>query len=79
MTGNSKHPVARSDSWLDNATMERWDITFISNDDFRKAITCYIVWDHPCWGVFDVDEFCKALSGEPSELASKVLVFTVLS
>jgi hypothetical protein len=79
MIGASKHLAARSDSRLDEATTERWSITFISDDNFRKVLTSYIVWDHPCWGVFDVNEFCKALSGKPSELASKVLVFAVLA
>lgn len=79
VTGTLKHAIARTDSRLQNATTERWGITFISDDDFRKVMTSYIVWDHPCWGVFDVDEFCKALSGKPSELASKLLVFAVLS
>jgi hypothetical protein len=75
----SKHPVARSDSRLDSATTERWGITFISDDDYRKVLTSYLVWDHPCWGVFDINEFCKAVSGQPSELASKLLVFAVLA
>jgi hypothetical protein len=77
--GASKHPVARSDSRLDGATTRRWGITFISDDNFRKVLTSYIVWDHPCWGTFDINEFCKAVSGEPSELASKMLVFAVLA
>jgi hypothetical protein len=75
----SKHPVARSDSRLDGAATRRWGITFISDDNFRKVLTSYIVWDHPCWGVFDINEFCKAVSGEQSELASKMLVFAVLA
>jgi hypothetical protein len=79
VTGASKQTVAQSDSRLDKATTERWGITFMSDDDFRKVLTSYIVWDHPCWGVFDINEFCKALSGEPSELASKLLVFAVLT
>jgi hypothetical protein len=77
--GASKYPVAQSDSRLDEATTERWGITFISDNDFRKVLTSYVVWDHPCWGVFDINEFCKAVSGEPSELASKLLVFAVLA
>jgi hypothetical protein len=76
---SSKRPVARSDPRLDNATTERWGITFISDDVFRKVITSYLVWDHPCWQVFDVDEFCKAVSGHDSELASKLLVTAVLA
>jgi hypothetical protein len=64
---------------LDEATTERRGIKSISDDNFRKVLTSYIVWYHPCWGVFNVNEFCKALSGKPSELASKVLVFAVLA
>lgn len=79
MVGTLKHPVAKSDSRLDNATTERWDIDFISDNDFRKVMTSYIVWDHPCWGVFDINEFCIALCGKPSELASRLLVVTVLA
>jgi hypothetical protein len=75
----SRHPVARSDSRLDEATTERWGVTFISDDTFRKVLTSYLVWDHPCWGVFDINEFCKAISGKPSELASRMLVFAVLA
>jgi hypothetical protein len=77
--GPSKHPVARSDSRLDDAKTEVWGIKFISDDDFRKVLTSYIIWDHPCWGVFDVNEFCEALSGKPSELSSRLLVFAVLA
>jgi len=79
MIAGSKHPVARSDARLDNATTERWGITFISDDIFRKVITSYLVWDHPCWAICDTDEFCEALSGKPSELASKLLVMVVLA
>jgi hypothetical protein len=77
--GPSKHPVARSDSRLDDAKTKVWGIKFISDDDFRKVLTSYIIWDHPCWGVFDVNEFCEALSGKPSELSSRLLVFAVLA
>lgn len=76
---SSKHPVARSDPRLDNAATERWGITVISDDVFRKVMSSCLVWDHPCWPVFDADEFCKALSGNDSELASKLLVMTVLA
>lgn len=76
---SKKHPVARSDPRLDNATTERWDITIISDDIFRKVITSYMVWDHSCWEVFDTDDFCAGLSGEPSELVSKLLVMVVLA
>jgi hypothetical protein len=79
VTGTVKHPVAQSDSRLDLATTERWGITFISDDLFRKVMTSYIIWDHPCWGVFDINEFCEALAGKPSELASRLLVFAVLT
>lgn len=76
---SSKHPVARSDPRLDNATTERWGITVISDDVFRKVMTSYLVWDHPCWPVFDVDEFCEALSGKDSDLSSKLLVMVALA
>ncbi|GAB7323616.1 hypothetical protein MBLNU13_g07104t1 [Cladosporium sp. NU13] len=75
----SKHPVANIDPRLENASTERWGITYISDNDFRKFMTSYIVWDHPCWAVFDDDDFCKALSGEASELASKLLIMAVLA
>lgn len=42
-------------------------------------MTSYIVWEHPCLAVFDIDDFCQALSGEASELASKLLVMSVLA
>ena len=77
--GVPKHPVARSDPWLDNATTERWGITFISDDILRKVMTCYIVWDHTGWAVFDIDDFCRMLSGDPSELSSRLLVMAVLA
>lgn len=75
----SKHPVAKSDHRLENATTERWGVTYISDNDFRKVMTSYLVWDHPCWAAFDDDDFCKALSGGTSELASKLLVTAVLA
>jgi hypothetical protein len=77
--GVPRHPVARSDPRLDNATTERWGITFISDDTFRKVLTSYIVWDQPCWEIFDIDDFCEAVSGKTSELASKLLVMAVLA
>jgi len=77
--GVPRHPVARSDPRLDNATTERWGITFISDDTFRKVLTSYIVWDQPCWEIFDIDDFCEAVSGKTSELASKLLVMVVLA
>jgi len=79
VTGASKYPVVQSDSRLEKATTEMWGIAFISDDNFRKVLTSYIVWDHPCWGVFDINEFCRALSGKPSELSSKLLIFSVLA
>jgi len=75
----SRRPVARGDPRLDHATAERWGITFISDDIFRKIITSYLTWDHPCWEVFDIDEFCEALSGKPSELVSRLLVMVVVA
>lgn len=77
--GLPKNSVARSDPRLNNATTERWGITFISDDNFRKVMTSYIVWEHPCFEIFDISDFCKALSGETSELASKLLVMAVLA
>ena len=81
--GVPRRPVARSDPRsdprLDNATTKRWGITFISDDTFRKVLTSYIVWDQPCWEIFDVDDFCEAVSGKTSELASKLLVMAVLA
>lgn len=41
-------------------------------------LTAYFVWDHPSWGVFDTDDFCDALAGQPSELSSKLLVYAVV-
>ena len=77
--GVPRHPVARSDPRLDNATTEQWGITFISDDTFRKVLTSYIVWDQPCWEIFDIDDFCEAVSGKTSEQASKLLVVAVLA
>ena len=77
--GVPRHSVANSDPRLDDATTERWGITFISDDTFRKVLTSYIVWDQPCWEIFDIDDFCEAVSGKTSELASKLLVMAVLA
>ena len=77
--GVPRHSVANSDPRLDDATTERWGITFISDDTFRKVLTSYIVWDQPCWEIFDVDDFCEAVSGKTSALASKLLVMAVLA
>lgn len=34
---------------------------------------------HPYWEVFDLDEFCKAVPGQPSELSSRLLVMVVFA
>ncbi|KAI6808850.1 hypothetical protein KC340_g18296 [Hortaea werneckii] len=77
--GVTKHFVARSDSRLDEATADRWGITCVSDTTFRKVLTSYIVWDHAYWHMFDINEFCRAVSGKPSELASSLLVTAVFA
>lgn len=72
-------PAPKSDSRLDNVKASDWGISFVSDNDFRLILTAYFAWDYPSWGVFDVDDFCDALQGKPSELSSKLLVMAVFA
>ncbi|KAM0717551.1 hypothetical protein Q7P37_007403 [Cladosporium fusiforme] len=74
-----KRPVSKSDPRLDRVKTAHWGINFLNDADFRKIITSYLVWDHTAWGVFNTDDFCNALAGEPSDLSSRLLVFAVLT
>lgn len=73
------HPAPRSDPRLDRVKAANWGITYVSDEDFRKIFTAYLIWDQPLWNVFDADEFCTALEGRPSELSSSLLVMVMFA
>ena len=79
LTQNKMHFTLHSDPRLDRIKLADWDITFLSDDQFKLIITAYLAWDHPFWAFFDADDFCEALIGKPSELSSRLLVLAVLA
>ncbi|KAM0714083.1 hypothetical protein Q7P37_011047 [Cladosporium fusiforme] len=78
-TRKISHSAPRSDPRLDRVKAADWGVTYVTDGQFRKIFTAYFTWDQPLWNVFDADEFCKALEGEPSELSSRLLVLAMFA
>lgn len=71
--------TSKPDPRLNGARAADWGASFLTDHEFRMILTAYFVWDHQGWAVFDIDDFCGALTGASSELSSRLLVMAVVT